>query len=121
MSRTAQLRAEDGQIIPPLIVVMAAMLVFGLMMLQVGLAADFKSRAQTAADAAALAGAVNVKLQIETSSSEFVTPGDDQLAARLRAGRHLRGAQPRPRHELHPQPVRRPRDRPRLRRPPGDR
>jgi Transglycosylase-like domain/Putative Flp pilus-assembly TadE/G-like len=74
MSRAAQLRGEEGQIIPPLIVVLAAMLVFGLMMLQVGLAADFKSRAQTAADAAALAGAVNVKLQIETSSSEFVSP-----------------------------------------------
>lgn len=74
MSRTPPIRGEEGQIIPPLLVVLAGVLVFGLMMLQVGLAADFKSRAQTAADAAALAGAVNVKLQIETSSSEFVTP-----------------------------------------------
>ena len=34
------------------------------MMLQVGLAADYKSRSQTAADAAALAGAIEVKREI---------------------------------------------------------
>jgi hypothetical protein len=38
--------------------------VFGLMLLQVGVAADYKSRAQTAADAAALAGAIEVKHEI---------------------------------------------------------
>ena len=39
-------------------------MLFGFMMLQVGLASDYKSRAQTAADAAALAGAVEVKREI---------------------------------------------------------
>jgi hypothetical protein len=60
----APVRAEDGQIIPPLLVVLLLCLVFGLMMLQVGLAADYKSRSQTAADAAALAGAIEVKREI---------------------------------------------------------
>jgi Transglycosylase-like domain len=39
-------------------------LALGLMMLQVGLAADYKSRAQTAADGAALAGGIEVKREI---------------------------------------------------------
>ncbi len=46
---------------------LAAGAVFGLMMLQVGMAADYKSRAQTSADAAALAGAIGVKRQIEAA------------------------------------------------------
>jgi hypothetical protein len=45
-------------------VLLIAALAFGIMMLQVGLAADYKSRAQTSADAAALAGAVEVKREI---------------------------------------------------------
>jgi hypothetical protein len=57
-------RGEQGQIIPPLLVIMLLCLAFGLMMLQVGLAADYKSRSQTAADAAALAGAIEVKREI---------------------------------------------------------
>jgi uncharacterized membrane protein YgcG len=47
-----------------LLVVLLLCLALGLMMLQVGLAADYKSRAQTAADAAALAGAIEVKREI---------------------------------------------------------
>ena len=43
---------------------LVAGLAFGFMMLQVGLASDYKSRAQTSADAAALAGAVEVKREI---------------------------------------------------------
>jgi hypothetical protein len=58
------LRDERGQIIPMLLVVLLLCLALGLMMLQVGLAADYKSRAQTAADAAALAGAIEVKREI---------------------------------------------------------
>jgi hypothetical protein len=64
MRRLAQLRGEDGQIIPSLLVVLLLCMAFGFMMLQVGLAADYKSRSQTAADAAALAGAVEVKREI---------------------------------------------------------
>jgi Transglycosylase-like domain/Putative Flp pilus-assembly TadE/G-like len=58
---------EDGQIVPALLVLLLAGIVLGLMMLQVGLAADYKSRAQTAADAASLAGAIDVKHQIEAA------------------------------------------------------
>ena len=64
MTRRQPLRGEDGQIIPPLLVVLLLCMLFGFMMLQVGLAADYKSRSQTAADAAALAGAVEVKREI---------------------------------------------------------
>ena len=64
MSARAGVRGEDGQIIPPLLVILLLCLVFGFMMLQVGLAADYKSRSQTAADAAALAGAIEVKREI---------------------------------------------------------
>ena len=64
MRRRLPLRGEDGQIIPPLLVVLLLCMLFGFMMLQVGLAADYKSRSQTAADAAALAGAVEVKREI---------------------------------------------------------
>jgi hypothetical protein len=60
-------QCEDGQIVPALLVLLLAGIVLGLMMLQVGLAADYKSRAQTAADAASLAGAIDVKHQIEAA------------------------------------------------------
>ena len=39
MNARARVRAEDGQIIPPLLVILLLCLVFGFMMLQVGLAA----------------------------------------------------------------------------------
>jgi Transglycosylase-like domain/Putative Flp pilus-assembly TadE/G-like len=64
MNARAGVRGEDGQIIPPLLVILLLCLLFGFMMLQVGLAADYKSRSQTAADAAALAGAIEVKREI---------------------------------------------------------
>lgn len=67
MTARARLRDESGQIIPVLLVAILLALVLGLTLLQVGLAADYKSRAQTAADAAALAGGVEVKRQIEAS------------------------------------------------------
>ena len=67
------------------------------MMLQVGLAADYKSRSQTAADAAALAGAVEVKREIIAAyAMDHQLPArGDQHGAGLRAGGALRGAQPR--------------------------
>ena len=40
MSARAGVRGEDGQIIPPLLVILLLCLAFGFMMLQVGLAAD---------------------------------------------------------------------------------
>ena len=64
MTGRAALRGEDGQIVPALLVILLLCMAFGFMMLQVGLAADYKSRSQTAADAAALAGALEVKREI---------------------------------------------------------
>jgi hypothetical protein len=58
------LRRQDGQIIPALVMVMVALLVVGMLFFQVGRAAIFSTEAQTAADAAALAGAKDVERQL---------------------------------------------------------
>ena len=58
------LRRQDGQIIPALVMVMVALLVVGMLFFQVGRAAIFSTEAQTAADAAALAGAKNAMQQL---------------------------------------------------------
>jgi hypothetical protein len=59
------LRRQEGQIIPGLVMIMAALVIVGMLFFQVGRAADFSSEAQTGADAAALAAARNVKEQLE--------------------------------------------------------
>ena len=59
------LRRQEGQIIPGLVMTMAALVVVGLLFFQIGRAADFSSEAQTGADAAALAAAKDVKRQLE--------------------------------------------------------
>ena len=53
------LRRQDGQILPGLLVVLLALLAFGMLFFQVGRAAICSLEAQTAADAAALAGATD--------------------------------------------------------------
>ncbi len=58
-------RREDGQILPLLLLVLLATLAFGVLIFQVGRAAVLRSDAQTAADAAALAGVRNVQDQLE--------------------------------------------------------
>ena len=55
---------ERGQILPGLLVVMLALLAVGVLMFQVGKAAVLRSGAQTAADAAALAGAREIRRQL---------------------------------------------------------
>jgi hypothetical protein len=82
------LRRQEGQIIPGLVMVMAALVVVGMLFLQVGRAADFSSRAQAGADAAALAAARNVKQQLEaqvaaTGLSDITTI--DPIAVRAAA------------------------------------
>jgi hypothetical protein len=57
-------QGERGQILPGLLVVMLALLAVGVLMFQVGKAAVLRSGAQTAADAAALAGANEIKRQL---------------------------------------------------------
>ena len=58
------LRRQEGQIIPALLVVMLALLAFGMLFFQVGRAAIFSTEAQTAADAAALAAVKDVRAQL---------------------------------------------------------
>lgn len=58
------LRREEGQILPLLVTVIFVTLVLGFGAFQVGRAAVFRSEAQTAADAAALAGARDVRQQL---------------------------------------------------------
>src|SRR5829696_281861 len=62
--RRAMRRGEDGQILPALVIILLALLAVGAMMFQVGSAAVLRSEAQTAADAAALAGAEEIKRQL---------------------------------------------------------
>jgi hypothetical protein len=85
------LRRQEGQIIPGLVMVMAALVVVGMLFLQVGRAADFSSHAQAGADAAALAAANNVKQQLEaqvaaTGMSDIMTI--DPIAVRAAAERY---------------------------------
>jgi hypothetical protein len=56
---------QDGQILPGLLVVLLALLAVGMMMFQIGRAAVLRSDAQTAADAAALAGASEIRRQLQ--------------------------------------------------------
>jgi hypothetical protein len=73
--RLAQaLRAEDGQYLPVFAAICFGALVLAFTFFQVGAAATFKSRVQTAADAAALAGEVQVKREIEAAFPESLTP-----------------------------------------------
>ena len=58
------LRRETGQILPGLIMLMLAILAIGMLTFRIGKAAVLRSGAQTAADAAALAGAGNIKDQL---------------------------------------------------------
>ena len=67
---------ERGQILPGLLVVMLALLAVGVLMFQVGKAAVLRSGAQTAADAAALAGAEEIKRQL---MAQWATTGTTQL------------------------------------------
>lgn len=57
-------RRQDGQILPGLVVLMIAVLALGILAFGVGRAAILRSDAQTAADAAALAGAGEVRDQL---------------------------------------------------------
>ncbi|HET8951868.1 MAG TPA: pilus assembly protein TadG-related protein [Solirubrobacteraceae bacterium] len=68
---------ERGQILPGLLVVMLALLAVGVLMFQVGKAAVLRSSAQTAADAAALAGAREIKRQL---MAQWATTGTTDIS-----------------------------------------
>jgi hypothetical protein len=59
-----RLRREDGQILPMLVIVLTGMVGMGALVVAIGRATVLRSDAQTAADAAALAGARNVRDQL---------------------------------------------------------
>jgi hypothetical protein len=70
------LRRESGQILPGLIMLMLAILALGMLTFRIGRAAVLRSDAQTAADAAALAGARSIRDQLisqvaGTGTSDF--------------------------------------------------
>jgi Putative Flp pilus-assembly TadE/G-like len=70
------LRRESGQILPGLIMLMLAILALGMLTFRIGRAAVLRSDAQTAADAAALAGARSIRDQLvnqvaTTGTSDF--------------------------------------------------
>src|SRR5687768_1738985 len=67
---------ERGQILPGLLVIMLALLAVGVLMFQVGKAAVLRSGAQTAADAAALAGAQEIKRQL---MAQWATTGTTDI------------------------------------------
>jgi len=81
--RSPERAGEDGQVLPILMTGLVLVLVVGFLLGQVGAAARLKTEGQTAADAAALAGAENVKKQLlGLISAESVTPdGVDWLQA----------------------------------------
>jgi hypothetical protein len=71
------LRRENGQILPGLIMLMLAILALGMLTFRIGKAAVLRSDAQTAADAAALAGARSIRDQL---IAQMVTTGTSDLS-----------------------------------------
>jgi hypothetical protein len=71
-------RGQEGQILPGMLIVLLALLAVGMLMFQVGKAAVLRSDAQTAADAAALAGATEIRRELE---AQWATTGVTNLQA----------------------------------------
>jgi hypothetical protein len=71
------LRRQEGQTVPLLMVIMLSLLAFGVLFFQVGRAAIFSTEAQTAADAAALGAVQDVKAQL---MAQVAATGTSQLA-----------------------------------------
>jgi hypothetical protein len=69
---------EDGQILPGLVMLLLAILALGVVGFQVGKAAILRSQAQTAADAAALAGAREIRRQLQV---QWATLGTTDVTA----------------------------------------
>src|SRR5687767_3314403 len=71
------LRRDAGQILPGLVMLLLAIVALGVLAFQIGKAAVLRSGAQTAADAAALAGARNIRDQL---IQQVLTTGTSDLA-----------------------------------------
>jgi Putative Flp pilus-assembly TadE/G-like len=74
------LAREEGQILPGLLVLMAVTISLGVLFFQVGKASVFRSDAQNAADAAALAGAKEIQRQLQWQYANYgyTTPDIDE-------------------------------------------
>jgi hypothetical protein len=68
-----QMRRDDGQILPGLVILLLAIVGLGVVGFQIGKAAILRSEAQTAADAAALAGAHEIERQLQVQWATFGT------------------------------------------------
>jgi hypothetical protein len=79
MSWGAGAGREDGQILPGLVMLLFAILALAVIGFQIGKAAILRSQAQTAADAAALAGAREIKRQLEVQWATFGTTSIDAI------------------------------------------
>lgn len=77
-------REQDGQIMPVLLVVIVAALAAGMLLFQVGRATVMATDAQTAADAAALAGARNLNQQVLRNDGSFGQVDEAQVRAAAR-------------------------------------
>ncbi len=94
---------EDGQILPGLVMLLLAILALGIVGFQIGKAAMQRSQAQTAADAAALAGAREIKRQLEQQWATFGTTDADaidkpRVEAEMRRYAELNGGRLDPDH-----------------------
>jgi hypothetical protein len=78
MGRLRRLRSnEEGQVMPALFVMVVALLAIGIMLLQVGRATDIRAEGVTAADAGALAGAKNMRIQLIAITAAIGYPDPD--------------------------------------------
>jgi len=81
------LRRETGQILPGLIMLMLAILAIGVLAFRIGRAAVLRSGAQTAADAAALAGARSIRDQLV---AQVAATGTSDRSEERRVGKECR-------------------------------
>src|SRR4051794_19044295 len=77
-SMAADVRAEAGQMMPMIVLLLVGIVGLGVIAVQVGKATVLRSDAQTAADAAALAGARDIRDQL---SEQVAATGTSSLAA----------------------------------------
>lgn len=93
----ATVQGERGQVLPLLLVVMVGLLALGVLVFQLAFSTDLAAVAQTAADAAALAGENNVVYQLEhpRPNGPIIDPAQVQAAAEGYArdnGAHVLGS-----------------------------
>jgi Putative Flp pilus-assembly TadE/G-like len=84
---------EEGQVLPALLLLVVALVAIAVALLPIGEATDMRAHAQTAADAAALAGAEDLVSAAKASLSSRLVPAD-KVAPTLVGAAALSGADP---------------------------